>query len=122
MVIDERARDNHKRPYASIPNSNNVKDGFRDITYRTFANAINRCAIWLKDEIGISTSFEAMVYIGPADLRYQILCMAAVKTGHVVSWAMRTMLICADAGTDVLPFASKHHGSFQFAAGGSSHF
>ena len=122
MAIDERARDNHKRPHASISNFNSVRDGFRDITYRTFANAINGCALWLKDEIGDWTNFEAMVYIAPADLRYQILCMAAVKTGHVMSWAKRTVLICADAATDVVRFASKYHGSFQFAAGGSSHF
>ena len=84
-VIDERARTGHRRPYASIPVSDDIGDGYRDITYRAFANAINRCAIWIRGLINISQDFETLVYIGPADLRYQILCMAAVKTGYVVS-------------------------------------
>lgn len=84
-VIDERAHYGHKRAYASIPKSADVSRGFRDITYRVFANAINRCALWIREQMGTSSTYDAVVYIGPADLRYQILCMAAVKTGHVVS-------------------------------------
>ena len=33
---------------------------------------------------GGSKSFETLVYIGPQDLRYQILGIAAIKAGHVV--------------------------------------
>lgn len=84
-VIDERARNRHSRAYASIPLTNDPRDGFWDVSYAVFANAINRCAIWLRKEIGTSSSFETLVYIGPQDLRYQILCIAAIKTGHVVS-------------------------------------
>ena len=84
-VIDERAEAGHRRPYASIPRSKDAKDGFQDISYRVFANAINRCALWIKEKIGTSSNFEPLVYLGYSDLRYQIICMAAVKSGHIVS-------------------------------------
>lgn len=84
-LIDERAASNHARPFFSLPNSSDPADGFRDISYAEFANAVNRCARWILENIGRSSSFETLVYIGPPDLRYQILVMAAVKTGHVVS-------------------------------------
>lgn len=83
-LIDERAHNNHARPYASIPVSNDPKDGFRDISYKQFANAINRCATWLMDELGYSTDHETLLYIGPQDMRYQILCIAAIKSGFVM--------------------------------------
>ena len=84
-LIDERARNNHSRPYASIPVSKEPKDGFRDISYAQFANAINRCARWLLDHVGKSGSFDTLAYMGPQDLRYQMIVISAIKTGHVVS-------------------------------------
>lgn len=83
-VIEEKAQQWHTRPLFSIPRTNKAQDGYRDIFYWEFANAINRCARWLKEHIGISSKFESITYIGPSDLRYQILMMAAVKTGYVV--------------------------------------
>ena len=80
-LIDQRANAEHTLPFVSIPDS----DGrYRDISYRELANAINRCAKWLFDQVGKSSSFATLGYIGPHDLRYHILIMAAVKTGHVV--------------------------------------
>jgi hypothetical protein len=86
-VIDERARANHKQPYASIPLTGKTSDGFRDISYRVFANAIDRTAAWLLDSFGgCLDSFETIVYVGASDLRYQILAIAAVKSGFVVRY------------------------------------
>lgn len=83
-VVDERAAENYQRPIASIPRSSNVKEGYRDISYAAFSNAINRCANWIWMTIGTSSTFEPLVYLAPNDFRYQILAMAAIKTGHVV--------------------------------------
>lgn len=85
QLIDERADANHRRPFASIPRSQFVEDGFTDISYRTFANAINRCAHWLVQSLGRPSSTEAIAYLAAPDLRYQILAMAAVKAGYVVN-------------------------------------
>jgi acyl-CoA synthetase (AMP-forming)/AMP-acid ligase II len=84
-LIDERAASYHRRPFFSLPKTNNLADGYEDISYANFANAINKLATWILKEIGRSCTFQTLVYIGPMDLRYQILVMAAVKTGHVVS-------------------------------------
>lgn len=83
-VIDDRAQQSHARPYASIPRGPSPRDGFHDISYSAFRNAINRCAQWLHERFGLSTSYQSIAYIGPLDLRYNIFAMAAVKTGHVV--------------------------------------
>lgn len=83
-LIDNRAHHSHERSYASIPVSSNLEDGFRDISYGQFANAINRCAYWLKEAFGETSTGVVLTYIGTPDLRYQILAMAAAKTGHIV--------------------------------------
>ena len=83
-VVEEHATTNHPRTYASIPiNHSNVYAG-RDISYRQFANAINRCTHWLRSQIGLESTEIPLAYVGPSDLRYQILSLAAAKSGHVV--------------------------------------
>jgi hypothetical protein len=84
QIIDQRARDNHPRPYAAIPRTAILSDGFQDISWKVFANAINRCAVWMEERLGVSTTTQAVAYLGPLDLRYQILAVAAGKTGHAV--------------------------------------
>lgn len=83
-VIDERARDGHARPFASIPLGRTAEDGYRDVSYRVFANAVNTCSAWLVDRLGSSEAPKTLAYLGPSDLRYQILAVSAAKTGHVV--------------------------------------
>ena len=84
-IIDERAAANHERPYAAIPKTTKVDGGFREIKYADFARAVNRCVGWIKDNVDRQASGETLAYIGVPDLRYQILALAAAKTGHVVS-------------------------------------
>jgi acyl-CoA synthetase (AMP-forming)/AMP-acid ligase II len=84
QLIDERAHANHARPFASIPRSSNIEQGFYDVSYRQFANAINRCAHWLVDTLGRPSSSEVLVYLAAPDLRYQILAIAALKAGYYV--------------------------------------
>ncbi|KAJ9143066.1 NRPS-like enzyme [Pleurostoma richardsiae] len=83
-VIDERAAAKHARPYASIPVSDDVSAGFKDISYSQFANAIDRCARWLQTQDGLTSTTEPLVYIGLNDLRYSILALATAKTGHIM--------------------------------------
>ena len=84
-LIDSRAAAKHTRPFASIPRSNNVQDGYRDISYALFANAINRLAHWIHDEIGEpDRECEPLVFLAPGDFRYQVFTMAAVKAGYIV--------------------------------------
>ena len=84
-LIDIRAQEDPQRPVWSIPCSSNLADGFRDINYGQIAQAINRTAWWVDENVGRSTTFETLAYMGPPDLRYAILTVAAQKTGHTVS-------------------------------------
>jgi len=88
VVIDEAAEKNPDHILYTIPLTSNPLDGFREISYRTYANAINRAAWWLKSILGISDCFETIGYMGINDLRYQILCFSAMKVGYKVSFCL----------------------------------
>lgn len=83
-VVDNLASSDPTRTFASIPLSYNLQDGFRDITYKEFARAIDRCAWWMEESLGGSQTFETLNYVGPQDLRYAMLLFAAIKTGYQV--------------------------------------
>lgn len=85
-LIDERAATNHEQPFATIPRSNDVANGFEDVSYTRLANAVNRAAYWLYDKFGHPerVDIDIVMYIGPPDLRYQILALGAVKSHHVM--------------------------------------
>ncbi len=84
-LVDEIALTEPKRTFVSVPRSADLHDGFEDISFSTFATAINRCAWWIEKELGKSETFETIGYLGPIDLRYPILLVAAIKTGYKVS-------------------------------------
>ncbi|KAL8679483.1 MAG: hypothetical protein Q9186_004259 [Xanthomendoza sp. 1 TL-2023] len=77
-AIDENARLRPQDLFATFPRSTNVIDGFQDVTFADFSNAINRAAGWL-DESGCQS--EPLAYLAPSDLRHIILAVAAVKIG-----------------------------------------
>ncbi|TGO46436.1 hypothetical protein BCON_0325g00040 [Botryotinia convoluta] len=81
-VIDGLALSNPTRIFASIPISNNLQDGFQDITYKDFARTVDKCSWWMEENLGRSETFETLNYVGPQDLRYIILLFAAIKTGY----------------------------------------
>ena len=80
-VIDERADASHDRPFASLPKSNDPKDGFRDIKYELLRRGIDYTAKFLEEQIGTSTAFKTFGWIAPPnDFRYILLALAAMKT------------------------------------------
>jgi len=85
VLIDQTARDNPRRSWASIPQDNaELKKGYQDINYRQFANAINHAAWWLQEHlpsVDVENSFETLAYAGPKDLRYPIIAVAVAKLG-----------------------------------------
>jgi acyl-CoA synthetase (AMP-forming)/AMP-acid ligase II len=90
-IIDEYARDEPERLYAEIPFSpTTYAAGLRKVTYAAFANAINGMAWWLHHKLGPGKNFETLCYIGPNDLRHNILLLGAVKAGYKVSSPNRT--------------------------------
>ena len=84
QVLDDLARNDRDQVYASFPRSSDLSGGFRDVSVLEMARAVNKVAYWLDGVIGRSTSFETVAYMGPFDLRYAIVFLAAVKCGYKV--------------------------------------
>ncbi|KAL8788720.1 MAG: hypothetical protein Q9213_001534 [Squamulea squamosa] len=84
QVLDELAANESERIYAAFPKTADLKDGFRTVTMAQMAQAVNHMAWWLKDNIGTSSSFETISYLGVPDIRYAIVFLAAVKCGYKV--------------------------------------
>lgn len=78
-AIDEIAQRTPNTVFASIPKTSDPVDGYRDVTYREYADTIDRAASLLEESIRGLDHGEAIGYIGPSDLRYVILAIAAVK-------------------------------------------
>ena len=85
QVVDELARSDPDRVYATLPLSSDLTQGFRDVTMLQVSQAVNKCAFWLEETIGRSTEFETLSFMGLPDLRYAIIFLAAVKCGYKVS-------------------------------------
>ena len=84
-IVDGMAKARPLVVWAEIPRSiTSYELGFRKITYRSLANAINGVAWWLHRSLGPSKDFETLAYFGPWDVRYIILLLGAVKVGYKV--------------------------------------
>jgi|SRR5687767_8908413 acyl-CoA synthetase (AMP-forming)/AMP-acid ligase II len=84
QVVDHYAKTEPDRVYASIPRSTTeLSDGFEDVSMTRLASIVNRMAWWLEDRIGRG-ELDAIAYIGPADIRYAAIFLAAVKCGYKV--------------------------------------
>lgn len=82
QVVDHHARTDPSRVYASMPKSaTDLSHGFQDVTMAKLAAMVNRLAHWLVDVLGVG-SLDAIAYIGPADIRYSVMFLAAVKAGY----------------------------------------
>lgn len=81
-LIDDIAREDPYRTFAMLSRSTSVESGYYDITFHRFSTAINRCAWWIETRIGRSIDFNTLAYLGPLDLLYHIVTLAAIKTGH----------------------------------------
>lgn len=84
--IDEYARVDPSRVWAALPvDDNDLSKGFKDVTYRELANAINHASSWLQATLPhAQSSFETIAYAGVKDARYPILAVAAAKVGRKV--------------------------------------
>lgn len=83
-VVDETAKSHPDLPYAYVPVSSNLSDGFEAVSFSDVASATNHLAAWIHQTLGQSTSFETIAYMGTGDLRYVVVFLAAVKCGYKV--------------------------------------
>jgi acyl-CoA synthetase (AMP-forming)/AMP-acid ligase II len=87
-IVDHKATVNPDDTYAEFPISELTYDeGYRRVTYQNLANVINGLAWWLQENFGTppdKSVAEVIPYLGPNDLRYYALILAAVKVGYCV--------------------------------------
>ncbi|EAQ91806.1 hypothetical protein CHGG_00041 [Chaetomium globosum CBS 148.51] len=83
-IVDERAKNEPDREWVSVPKSSDPKDGWKKITYKQAANAVNRVANKLVASTGVPSQgdFPTVAYIGPSDVRYLVFALGAVKAGY----------------------------------------
>ncbi|KAE8146594.1 hypothetical protein BDV25DRAFT_143558 [Aspergillus avenaceus] len=81
-IVDHYARVKPDAIYAEYPvSSESYTHGYRPITFKAFANAINGIAWWLTRKCGPGDG-EILAYMGPNDIRYPALVMGALKAGY----------------------------------------
>jgi acyl-CoA synthetase (AMP-forming)/AMP-acid ligase II len=84
-IVDRLAGDRPDAAFGVWPKDS----GFDTITYAQLANVVNGLAWWLVDQLGPGKlegeNREILTYVGPNDLRYTAVLLAAVKAGYGVS-------------------------------------
>ena len=75
---------------ASVPiSASDASQGYRNVTVKAFARAIDRAARWMDNALSqcatVDSAVEIFAYDGPVDLRWLILLVAAIKTSRTVS-------------------------------------
>lgn len=84
-LVDGLARARPESVWAKVPrNEFDYAAGYRKITYRMMANAINGIAAWITEVLGPSSTFETLAYFGSWDPRYIFILLGAVKAGYKV--------------------------------------
>ena len=83
-IIEEKAKWLSNHTFMRYPSANWELDGYHTITWKQYADAINKTAHWLDAELGKSTDNETVAYLGLNDARYAIMLGAMVKTGRQV--------------------------------------
>ncbi|KAL8841961.1 MAG: hypothetical protein Q9176_002898 [Flavoplaca citrina] len=84
-IVDGTARTRPSAIYAEIPRStHSYESGYRNVTYRALANAVNGVAWWLQQELGQGQDHQTLAYLGPNDLTYVMMILGAVKAGYKI--------------------------------------
>ncbi|KAJ3577520.1 hypothetical protein NPX13_g3049 [Xylaria arbuscula] len=83
-VVDDIATREPGREAFSIPRSSDPKDGWKPISFKQYANAVNYVAHRILTNCGLPPvgKFPTIAYVGPNDARYVIFTLAAVKAGY----------------------------------------
>lgn len=120
-LIDEVSSQDPNRECFQIPRSSEPSDGWRVLTWKDMANAVNRCAHRIVEVCGTpeKDTFPTIAYLGPNDVRYIVLMIAAVKAGYAVSIIVIYSGGLLGADLQTRPFSS-HRGTPRRASSTSS--
>ncbi|KAI0188770.1 putative NRPS-like enzyme [Xylaria flabelliformis] len=86
QLVNQLAREKPQSVYGTWPvDPTSYSAGVRTITYRQLEDIINSLAWFLTDQLSDSRPGQILAYIGPNDVRFTALLLAAVKTGNGAS-------------------------------------
>jgi acyl-CoA synthetase (AMP-forming)/AMP-acid ligase II len=83
-AIEEKAKWLPNNLFMRYPGPDWETKGYETISWIQYANAINKVAYWLDDQLGPAAENDTIAYFGPSDPRYAIVVPAAIKTGRRV--------------------------------------
>jgi hypothetical protein len=83
-TVDDRAATSPNERFAVIPQGTEISHGFRDVSMKDIAQAVNSMCWWIESTIGPAQSPETLAYMGNNDVRYFIFLLACQKTGYQV--------------------------------------
>ncbi|KAI4655395.1 hypothetical protein J4E93_000107 [Alternaria ventricosa] len=81
-AIEEKAQWIPNNMYMRYAPDNWEVCGYKTITWKQYANAIDKMAFWFDEQLGKAVDRETMAYFGPNDPRYAILIPAIAKNGR----------------------------------------
>ncbi len=82
QIIDAYAEHEPDRIWGTQAKTNDIADGFNNITFKQLAHLVDYLAWYILEKIGPGQDFESISYIGSSDLRYCPFAWAAVKCGY----------------------------------------
>jgi acyl-CoA synthetase (AMP-forming)/AMP-acid ligase II len=82
--VDSLAKSDPGRRFGLIPKSNQIEDGFREITFLDLSRAVNATSWWVEKHIGRPNKGETIAYMGNNDVRYILFMLASHKLGYTV--------------------------------------
>ncbi|KAI9818373.1 MAG: putative NRPS-like protein biosynthetic cluster [Pycnora praestabilis] len=83
QVVDAIATSRPDTVWASVAYPD-ISQGFRDVTFKELAHAVDYMAWKIIEEIGRSKSFETIAYMGVSDIRYAAITLASIKCGYKI--------------------------------------
>lgn len=83
-IVEDKAKWIGDHTFMRYPPKDWETKGYRTLTWAGYADAVNKVAYWLDEQLGKSVEDDTIAYLGPADPRYSVLLLALVKTGRKV--------------------------------------
>lgn len=84
-AIEEKAQWIPNNMYMRYAPDDWLHRGYKTITWKQYASAIDKMAFWFDERLGKAVDCETVAYFGPNDPRYAILIPSVVKHGRKVS-------------------------------------
>ncbi|KAI9729228.1 MAG: putative NRPS-like protein biosynthetic cluster [Cirrosporium novae-zelandiae] len=85
QVVDRSAETQPDLSFCIIPRSPvSTSQGWRNVSYQDLSRAVNYMSWWIEEKMGEDGAGNTIAYMGLNDLRYFIISLAGLKTGHEI--------------------------------------